>query len=152
LLLEQLEPRLLLDAAGPRILSYTPHEVRNDVFDHIELTFDQAIDPATFTLDDVSIDGPSGAVPVSYTVRPKAGVPSGTEIHNRASIVFDYNDSIDTPLVLNTLDVGTPRSSVDVLPATTASLAFDVWWSGVDEPGGSGIAGYDVYVSDNRHG
>ncbi len=123
-----------------------------------ELTFSlRAIDPATGWFPEDPLIGilyPNdethrGEGSISYTVRPNAGLPSGTEVHNRASIVFDYNDPIETPLVLNTLDAGTPASSIDLLPGTIASLGFDVSWSGQDEPGGSGIAGYDVYVSDN---
>ena len=60
LLLEPLEPRLLLDSVGPRILSYTPNEVRNDVFDHVDVTFNEPIDSTTFTVDDVDITGPGG--------------------------------------------------------------------------------------------
>jgi hypothetical protein len=45
-------------------------------------------------------------------------------------------------------DTTPPTSSVDALPAySTAS--FTVHWTGNDNPGGSGLANYDVYVSDN---
>ena len=84
---------------------------------------------------------------LSYIVRPKSGLPSGTIIENRASIVFDYNDPIETPLVLNTLDSGVPQSNISPLPAVTTTAEFQLQWSGQDEPGGSGIAAYDVYVS-----
>ena len=84
---------------------------------------------------------------ISYLVKPKAGLPSGTVIQNQAKIVFDYNDPINTPLVKNTLDAGTPTSQVGPLPATTTDTTFPVSWSGQDEAGGSGIAGYDLYVS-----
>ena len=43
---------------------------------------------------------------VSYVVKPKTGLPTGTQITNNASITFDWNDPIDTPLVLNTLERG----------------------------------------------
>ena len=86
---------------------------------------------------------------IRYVVRPLAALPSGTVVTNRASIVFDLNDPIQTPLVMNTLDAGTPSSTVAPLPAETTHASFDVTWSGQDEPGGSGIAGYDVYVSVN---
>ncbi len=87
----------------------------------------QAIDPATGWFPEDPLVGllyPNdesgrGQGHISYIVRPKAGLPSGTEITNRATIVFDYNDPIDTPLVLNTLDAETPTSSVDSLPITT---------------------------------
>jgi len=34
--------------------------------------------------------------------RSLAGLASGTVIQNQATVVFDYNDPIDTPLVKNT--------------------------------------------------
>ncbi len=86
---------------------------------------------------------------ISYTVKPLAGLASGTEITNRASIVFDWNDPIDRPLVLNTIDATPPTSQVDLLAETLHTLSFPVSWTGQDEENGSGIAGYDVYVSDN---
>ena len=38
---------------------------------------------------------------------------------------------------------------MSALPATESSSVFTVSWSGQDDPGGSGIASYDVYASDN---
>jgi RHS repeat-associated protein len=84
---------------------------------------------------------------ISYVVRPKSGLPSGTRIENRARIVFDYNDPIDTPLVFNTIDAGRPSSQVTTLPEVTGSEDFLVSWSGEDDAGGSGIASYDVFVA-----
>jgi hypothetical protein len=46
------------------------------------------------------------------------------------------------------VDTLPPTSSVQPLPATSPAN-FTVSWSGTDDPGGSGIATYDVYVSDN---
>ena len=83
---------------------------------------------------------------ISYSISPKAGLPSGTVINNRAKIVFDFNDPIDTPEVHNTLDTTAPSSSVATIPVTT-STEFTVNWSGSDEAGGSGIATYDVYIA-----
>jgi Concanavalin A-like lectin/glucanases superfamily/Bacterial Ig-like domain (group 3)/MBG domain (YGX type) len=41
-----------------------------------------------------------------------------------------------------------PTSTVNPLPAYS-SPSFTVSWSGQDNPGGSGIAGFDIFVSDN---
>ena len=60
--MEPLEERALLDATGPHVLSHTPSEIRNDVFDHIDITFNEAIDEATFTVDDVNINSLSGEI------------------------------------------------------------------------------------------
>jgi hypothetical protein len=83
---------------------------------------------------------------VSYTVRPRTNQPSGTVITNAARIVFDWNDPIDTPPVFNTLDAAPPVSTVLPLPAESGRT-FLVRWAGQDDPGGSGVASYDVYVS-----
>ena len=47
------------------------------------------------------------------------------------------------------MDTTPPTSSVSDLPITVTSTSpsFTVTWSGSDNPGGSGIASYDVYVS-----
>jgi hypothetical protein len=47
----------------------------------------------------------------------------------------------------NTIDAGPPTSSVQALPPTSPA-EFSVSWSG-DDPNGSGIATYDVYVSED---
>jgi hypothetical protein len=83
---------------------------------------------------------------MSYTVRPRTNLASGTVITNAASIVFDWNDPIVTPEVFNTIDAGIPSSSVLPLPGLSGRT-FLVQWFGQDEPNGSGLANYDVYVS-----
>jgi hypothetical protein len=129
-----------------------------------------SIDPAT----SLPPDAFSGFLPpddgtgrgqgfLGYTVQPKAGLPTGTSIRNVARIIFDGNDPIDTNQVdphdpskgtdpakeaFNTLDAGAPTSRVDPLPAFSP-ISFTVSWSGSDDPGGSGIASFDVFVSDN---
>ena len=83
---------------------------------------------------------------VSYIVRPKTNLVSGTGITNAARIVFDSNAPIDTPPVFNTIDAGAPVSSVLALPAESGRT-FRLQWAGADDPGGSGVASYDLYVS-----
>ena len=52
----------------------------------------------------------------------------------------------------NTVDIGSPSSAVDALPDETPGTTVTVSWSGHDENGaGSGIAYYDVYVSENSN-
>ena len=92
---------------------------------------------------------PEGEGFVSYFVRSKAALPTGTRLDALASIVFDTNAAIDTPAIFNTIDAAGPSSSVTSLPVTTYSSNFTVNWSGNDDTGGSGIGTYDVFVSDN---
>lgn len=87
-----------------------------------------------------------GAGGISYLVKPRLGVPTGSRIENRARIAFDYNDPIDTPIVFNTLDSAAPTSAVAPLPAQVGRT-FLVNWAGQDDAGGSGLASYDVFVS-----
>jgi hypothetical protein len=84
---------------------------------------------------------------VSYRIRPKAGLPTGTQIINDANIIFDVNPPIATPVTLNTIDAGAPGSNVLPLPVTTTETEFPLEWTGQDDAGGSGISGYDIYVS-----
>ncbi|HPM85381.1 MAG TPA: cadherin repeat domain-containing protein, partial [Candidatus Anammoximicrobium sp.] len=86
---------------------------------------------------------------ISYFVKPIAALPSGTRIENEARIIFDFNEPIDTPVVVNTIDADRPSSSVDALPATVDTTEFDVSWSGQDGANGSGVGRYDIYVSIN---
>jgi hypothetical protein len=83
---------------------------------------------------------------VTYAVRPKTGLPNGTIITNQASIVFDVNAPILTPVVTNLLDVVPPSSSVNALAPVTMGTNVVVSWSGADGAG-PGIASYDIFVS-----
>jgi RHS repeat-associated protein len=93
-------------------------------------------------------DPPDGEGYINYTIQPKPGLATGAAIDAQASIVFDTNAAIATPEVVNTIDAGPPTSAVAALPATTTTPSFTVSWSGSDSAG-PGIAGYDVYVSDD---
>ncbi len=84
---------------------------------------------------------------VKYSIRLKPNLPTGTQILNKASIVFDVNDAIITNEVINSVDIVAPTSSVNTLE-TFSLPEFTLSWSGTDE--GSGISLYDVYVSENN--
>jgi hypothetical protein len=87
---------------------------------------------------------------ISYMVRPDAGLPTGREISNQATIVFDFDPPIDTNTTLNTIDVDPPASTV-VGPSTTNDIPLILELVGNDG-GSSEIATYDVYVSvDGLH-
>jgi Dockerin type I domain len=69
-------------------------------------------------------------------------------IDAQATVVFNQNAPISTGQIFNTIDAGPPTSSVSALP-TFSPATFLVNWSGQDDPSGSGIATYNVYVSDD---
>lgn len=100
---------------------------------------------------------------IEYTVEPRGGLPTGTQIRNVALISFDRQPTIATDQIdplnpaagsdpvkqaLVTIDSGAPSSSVLALPAESGR-AFVVEWSGADGAGGSGIASYDLFVATN---
>ena len=101
---------------------------------------------------------------LSYVVRAREGLASGTEIRNVANIQFSFGEIIATNQVdphdsgqgtdpekeaLITIDNGIPTSHALQLPEESNTLSFEVAWTGADEPGGSGIASYDIWAQDN---
>ncbi len=91
----------------------------------------------------VNYDGISGIGEVSFCIDLKQPLPNGTEIPNRAGIVFDTNEEIMTQTWINIIDAVAPTSVVDsyeVVNDSTATLYFH----GDDNL--SGIWKYDVYV------
>ena len=80
---------------------------------------------------------------VAYIVEPRSGLTTGTTISQQASVVFDINARLDTAAVVNTIDAGTPTSSVTALPASENSPTFTLSRAGSDGSG-PGIASYDI--------
>ena len=139
----------------------TPLEVQisaqlNQQSGQVTWTF-TSIDPATGLPPTDPLDGflpvddstDRGLGFVTYTIRPKSNDVTGTALSAQATVVFDTNSPLNTNTASNTIDAGPPTSSVAALPATETSTSFTVSWSGTDDAGGSGIASYDVFVSDN---
>jgi RHS repeat-associated protein len=100
---------------------------------------------------------------VSFTINPKAGLVTGTQIRNIAGVSFNFSPNIFTDQVsdedptlgidpakqaLITIDATPPTSAVSSLPTVTTSTSFTVAWSGTDSAG-PGIASYDVLVSED---
>jgi hypothetical protein len=84
---------------------------------------------------------------VSFSVAPKAGTATNTQLTNKATIVFDANAPMDTPVWSNTIDTVAPTSGVLPLPSVEPPTGFTVAWSGTDV--GSGIQDFTIFVSDN---
>ena len=131
----------------------------------------RSIDPATSLPPPVNIgflppeDGTGrGMGHIAYTISAKPNLPTGAQIRNVALISFDLLPGIATNQrdphnpgagtgpakeCLNTIDAGPPTSQVLPLSETNSAAVFQVEWTGQDDPGGSGIANYDLYFSDN---
>jgi len=85
----------------------------------------------------------------SYRIKMLENIQSGAEIKNKAKIVFDWNDPIETPMVINTIDSEKPASHVNTLPIFSESAEFPISWTQTDG-NGSGVAYIDIYVSENN--
>jgi hypothetical protein len=130
----------------------------------IEASFDKAtglatwrftsLDPDTLAPPEDPLAGflppnrrpPEGEGHVTFFVRARAGVASGAELCNQATIVFDANPPISTETWCNRVDTTPPASQVELV-SRACSGAIALRWSGTDE--GAGVASYDVLVSEN---
>jgi hypothetical protein len=130
-----------------------------------------AFSPASFTLSWSGNDNPGGSGIASYDIHVSDNGAPFTIFQTattQTSVTFIGQDghsyrfySVATDRAGNhegtqnatqattTVDAVAPTSAVTALPAFTGSTTFTVSWSGSDNAGGSGIAGYDVFVSDN---
>ena len=83
----------------------------------------------------------SGEGHISYTINAWDDLPSGTEITNTAKIYFDFNDPIDTPTTLNTIDADAP-SAVELDASANEDGLITLSMNGTDAA--SGVAGYNL--------
>lgn len=114
----------------------------------------QSLDPMTMDPTDdlmqgilpVNFNGTSGIGEVMFEVGVKQGKADGTEIKNRAGIVFDYEEAIMTPHWTNIVDAVPPTSSVtDCTMVNDSTLR--IFADGFDAR--SGVWKYEWYV---QHG
>ncbi|WP_321437599.1 leucine-rich repeat domain-containing protein [uncultured Bacteroides sp.] len=87
----------------------------------------------------------SGQGCVSFSINLKDGIAHGARVKNQASIVFDYNDPIVTPVWSNTKDIIAPVSNM-LKPVIVSDSIATLSWTGYDNEGGSGIYSYNVYA------
>jgi PKD repeat protein len=115
-----------------------------------------SFDPVTMAITDSIFEGflppnvtyPEGVGFFRYSVKPKTGMPHLTQLKNYATIYFDQNPPIATPVWTNTIDKEKPQSAVDPLSATQTDTTFKVTWNGTDAH--AGMMDYTIYFSDNN--
>ncbi|MCB9252823.1 MAG: M4 family metallopeptidase, partial [Flavobacteriales bacterium] len=86
---------------------------------------------------------------VNYTIRPRNNSKTGDSIRAKAVIVFDDNPEVLTPRIHNLIDAVPPTSSIKTVPAIIDSALFQMTLRGQDDPNASGLAYFDIYVSEN---
>ena len=110
-----------------------------------------SLDPMTMEPVETPMDGflpvnnsdGDGMGEVSFNINLKDDFEDGTEISNRASIVFDYNEAIITPIWTNVIDTIAPKGNItrsEMKNDSTLTLHL----GGTDNR--SGIWKYDIYV------
>ena len=92
-----------------------------------------------------NVEAPEGEGYVTFTVNLLPGLASGTQLQNQATIIFDYNEPIETNVYVNTLDLEAPTSQM--LSAVAYEGKVHINCEGYDSL--SGVARYKYYVSRN---
>ena len=133
---------------------------RINVIAEVSLDYDETQGIATWTIRSLdpmtmeeTLDYMQGVLPVNYDgngqgelyfdIKLREGLPDGTEIPNRASITFDFEEAIITPTWTNIVDGVCPESCVtDVTYKNDSIVTLSI--EGSDER--SGIWKYDLYV------
>ncbi|RLB59045.1 MAG: hypothetical protein DRI34_03070, partial [Deltaproteobacteria bacterium] len=122
----------LLDSSHPEVLGTSVDEATRT----IEFSFSGINLPPNQT-------PPEGEGWLRYRIKPAPGLPSGSEIHNQAAIVFDSNDPILTSDVIHRVDSQPPSSTIQQLPEQGDCGSLVVSWTGSDQ--GVGVWDYTVY-------
>lgn len=86
---------------------------------------------------------------VSYSIKPARQAQTADTTVSTAEIVFDVNESIITNTWKNTIDAKAPVSGLEAMPEFITSPEFQLNFTGQDDEGGSGIATYTLYYSEN---
>ena len=92
-----------------------------------------------------NVNAPEGEGYVTFSVDLKPGLKNLTEVKNMATIIFDYNDPIETNEYVNTLDLGKPEG--EMASAFYSGSNVKLKGKGSDEE--SGISRYKFYASKN---
>ena len=90
-----------------------------------------------------NVNAPEGEGYVTFSVDLKPGLPTGTQIKNKATIIFDYNAPIETNEYVNTLDLVPPTGRVQAVSSNNNEITVNC--SGEDSE--SGISYYKYYYS-----
>ncbi len=93
------------------------------------------------------VNAPAGDGFVVFYAKPNTGLSTGTAVNDQASIVFDANPAIATPVWTNTIDNDAPISLVTALPKKEKVAQIPLQLTSTDN--GSGAHFYNVYVSED---
>ena len=93
---------------------------------------------------------PEGEGFVTFTVDLKKNLLSGTEIKNRATIVFDINPPITTNTWKNVLDTIAPKTIMNAIKYANGDSIINISCTSNDNVNGSGAGKYAFFASVNN--
>ena len=82
-----------------------------------------------------------------FSLQPRPTTQTFDVLETQASIIFDQNPAIATPVIFNTIDANYPVSQIDTSFSAPDGSHLRVTWSGTDV--GCGVANYTIFVSVN---
>ncbi|MCC5624358.1 hypothetical protein [Nostoc sp. CHAB 5715] len=128
-----------------------------DVISNTATWLIQAIDPNTGEVvqnRDIGLLPPNkangvGSAFVSYTILPKTGSATGTEITSAARVIYNTAAPLDTAEVTNIIDGTAPTTVLSATPLVAGGSDYLVKWTATDDAAGSGIKHVTVYVAED---
>ena len=93
-----------------------------------------------------NVNAPEGEGYVTFTVDLKPGLGNKAQLKNKATIIFDYNEPIETNEYVNTFDLKEPTATM--ASATEKDGVVTINCKGTD--GESGISHYQFFASHNQ--
>jgi hypothetical protein len=95
-----------------------------------------------------NVNAPEGEGYVDFSVDLKPGLKNNAKIKNKATIIFDYNEPIETNEYVNTLDLNAPIAITDEAVLKDGKVLIRC--HGLDDE--SGVAYYKYYTSYKHEG
>ncbi len=92
----------------------------------------------------------SGEGFVTFSVKAKSNTMTGDTVQAIASIIFDDNDPIVTNTWSNLIDAFPPTTILESLDTISEDNILQLSWSGTDDPGGSGLGSFEIFVSKDE--
>ena len=90
-----------------------------------------------------NVNAPEGEGYVDFSVDLKPGLKNNTKIKNKATIIFDYNEPIETNEYVNTLDLNAPEAITDEAILKGGNVVVKCYGSDAE----SGVAYYKFFAS-----
>lgn len=88
----------------------------------------------------------------NFTIHPASAAATGAPVVMQANIKFDVNAPVYTNTTSHTIDGLRPSSAVSGAPLVVNQNTLRVNWVASDDPTGSGVGSYDLYMQQDGGG